>query len=244
MLQCYRPRAYSITRWYSIEIILLRHNREWKHIGYGEFELLLHLIICEYEDEKKFPLLVSRSYRLTTCRARCITAQGRIVSTTGQHNHPPHVKNSSSPSVSSKPDLASEQQQTGFIQPQQPPMTNQNQNMPMASSGMMNQHQMSANINFGASTTSGSDGGEENATANINFSMSNILNVSQLSDIETSTLLHTNSNLNQLNSDVHINPVTIAAANSSINNMQIHHQTNQNSMNATTFGLAVASTNN
>lgn len=36
-----------------------------------------------------------KSYRLTMCRARCITHQGRVISATGLHNHPPHMKGSS-----------------------------------------------------------------------------------------------------------------------------------------------------
>lgn len=35
-----------------------------------------------------------KSYRVSMCRARCITHQGKIISATGAHNHPPHVKGS------------------------------------------------------------------------------------------------------------------------------------------------------
>jgi hypothetical protein len=160
------------------------------------------------------------------------------VSTTGQHNHPPHVKNSST--VPSKPDLGDQQQTTTFIQPQ-PPMTNQNPNSPVASatsSGMMNQHPMNTNINFGNSS--------ENVSTNINFSMSNILNPGQMPDIDANSMLHTNTaNLNQMdsNSVVQITPVI---ANTLINNMQMH-QTNQTSpMDTTAFNVAstIASSNN
>ncbi|XP_063706927.1 sex determination protein fruitless-like [Culicoides brevitarsis] len=34
-----------------------------------------------------------KSYRITMCRARCITHQGRVISATGVHNHSPHMKN-------------------------------------------------------------------------------------------------------------------------------------------------------
>lgn len=34
-----------------------------------------------------------KSYRITMCRARCITHQGRVISATGVHNHAPHMKN-------------------------------------------------------------------------------------------------------------------------------------------------------
>lgn len=33
-----------------------------------------------------------KSYRITMCRARCITHQGRVISATGMHNHQPHMK--------------------------------------------------------------------------------------------------------------------------------------------------------
>lgn len=36
-----------------------------------------------------------KSYRITMCRARCITHQGRVISATGVHNHQPHMKGSS-----------------------------------------------------------------------------------------------------------------------------------------------------
>lgn len=32
-----------------------------------------------------------KSYRISMCRARCITHQGRVISATGVHNHPPHM---------------------------------------------------------------------------------------------------------------------------------------------------------
>lgn len=35
-----------------------------------------------------------KSYRITMCRARCITHQGRVISSTGMHNHSPHMKGS------------------------------------------------------------------------------------------------------------------------------------------------------
>lgn len=35
-----------------------------------------------------------KSYRITMCRARCITHQGRVISATGMHNHQPHMKGS------------------------------------------------------------------------------------------------------------------------------------------------------
>lgn len=37
-----------------------------------------------------------KSYRITMCRARCITHQGKIISATGVHNHPPHMKSDGS----------------------------------------------------------------------------------------------------------------------------------------------------
>ncbi|XP_011192821.2 broad-complex core protein isoforms 1/2/3/4/5 [Zeugodacus cucurbitae] len=35
-----------------------------------------------------------KSYRISMCRARCITHQGRVISATGVHNHPPHMRGS------------------------------------------------------------------------------------------------------------------------------------------------------
>ncbi|XP_075151943.1 uncharacterized protein LOC142225972 isoform X1 [Haematobia irritans] len=36
-----------------------------------------------------------KSYRISMCRARCITHQGKIISATGVHNHPPHMRGNS-----------------------------------------------------------------------------------------------------------------------------------------------------
>ncbi|XP_055523473.1 broad-complex core protein isoforms 1/2/3/4/5 isoform X1 [Wyeomyia smithii] len=33
-----------------------------------------------------------KSYRVSMCRARCITHHGQVISSTGVHNHPPHMK--------------------------------------------------------------------------------------------------------------------------------------------------------
>ncbi|KAI8122933.1 hypothetical protein CVS40_6178 [Lucilia cuprina] len=33
-----------------------------------------------------------KAYRISMCRARCITHQGKIISATGVHNHPPHMR--------------------------------------------------------------------------------------------------------------------------------------------------------
>lgn len=153
---------------------------------------------------------LSRSYRLTTCRARCITAQGRIMSTTGTHNHPPHVKNSSA----SKMDLSGEHS----VQPFAQPMSNQIQNMPSTTvtSAMINQQQMNANMNFGGG------GGAPN---NNNFSMTNILNT-QMSDMDPNSMLQqAASGLSQLDSNIQITPII----NASIDNLQMQQR---NVMNA------------
>uniref|UniRef100_A0A336MTN2 CSON005912 protein n=1 Tax=Culicoides sonorensis TaxID=179676 RepID=A0A336MTN2_CULSO len=44
-----------------------------------------------------------KSYRITMCRARCITHQGRVISATGVHNHSPHMKNGPNPDDPSQP---------------------------------------------------------------------------------------------------------------------------------------------
>lgn len=166
----------------------------------------------------------SRSYRLTTCRARCITAQGRIMSTTGTHNHPPHVKNSTGAKVEVAAEQHSNNQQQQQQQPFAQPMSNQIQNMPSAT-GMINQQQMSANMNFG--NGSGGNG----ATNNNNFSMTNILNT-QLSDMDPTTILTQTSATvlnSQLDSNIQITPII----NASIDNLQMQQQQHQrNVMNA------------
>lgn len=48
-----------------------------------------------------FPFLIlkclrlCKSYRVSMCKARCITHQGKVISATGVHNHPPHTKHKS-----------------------------------------------------------------------------------------------------------------------------------------------------
>lgn len=174
----------------------------------------------------------SRSYRLTTCRARCITAQGRIMSTTGTHNHPPHVKNSSG----SKVDATSEHSVASSVQPFVQQMSNQIQNMPSTSAtvAMINQHQMSASMNF-----TGSGGG---ALHNNNFSMTNILN-SQISDMDPNSILtQSSTGLSHLDSNVQITPII----NASIENLQMQQQIQRNSMSVPNMhiDIAITSANN
>jgi hypothetical protein len=199
-----------------------------------------------------YPLLLSimnanpcsRSYRLTTCRARCITAQGRIMSTTGIHNHPPHVKNASS----SKMDLSSEHSAgASNMQTFAAPMSNQIQNMPTATvtTGMINQQQMNASMSFVES------GGVAN---NNNFSMTNVLNP-QMSEMDPNTILtQSTGGLNQLDTNIQISPII----NASIDNMQMQQQQQQhqqlqqqqqiqrNAMNAPNMhvDIAITSPNN
>jgi hypothetical protein len=139
------------------------------------------------------------------------------MSTTGTHNHPTHVKNS----TGAKVDVSGEQHSN--IHQQQPfaqPMSNQIQNMPSATttSGMINQQQMSANMNFG----SGSGG--NGAANNNNFSMTNILNT-QMSDMDPNSILTQSSaaGLNQLDSNIQITPII----NASIDNLQMQQQQQQ-----------------
>lgn len=42
-----------------------------------------------------------KSYRISMCRARCITHQGKIISATGIHNHAPHMRGNNNASGSS-----------------------------------------------------------------------------------------------------------------------------------------------
>ncbi|CAO1305184.1 unnamed protein product [Diamesa serratosioi] len=144
------------------------------------------------------------------CRARCITHQGKVISATGSHNHPPHVKNGSR-------DYGNDNINSGINSLSQA-MTNQNIQMPSSSastSAMVNQQQM----NF---TT-------VQNTGNNNFSMTNILN-SQITDPmdPNAIAIQHQQNLNQLNSSVHITPIMNTAAlttpndnQGNTNNMQI-----------------------
>lgn len=123
----------------------------------------------------------SRSYRLSACRARCITAQGRIMSTTGVHNHQPHIKNNN---TKSEMDNVNGNMQ-GYSQ------TNQNMQAVPAVQGMMNQNQqMCNNMNFN----------------NNNFSMLNIL-TPQITDLEANSTISQASSLNQMESNIHITPI-------------------------------------
>lgn len=154
------------------------------------------------------------------------------MSTTGTHNHPPHVKNSSG----AKMDQSTEQSGSGSVQTFAQPMSNQIQNMPSASgtSAMINQHQMSANMNFGG-------GGTAHNNNNNNFSMTNILN-SHLSEMDPMLTAHS-SDLNQLDSNIQITPII----NASIDNLQMQQQQLQRSaMNVPNMhvDIAISSANN
>ena len=131
------------------------------------------------------------------------------MSTTGIHNHPPHVKNSTSAKLDVPCEPNTNIQQQAYTQP----MSNQIQNMPSASvtTGMINQ------MNFGS-------GGGGSGTNNNNFSMTNILNT-QMSDMDPSSILSQTSSgsLNQLDSNIQITPII----NASIDNLQMQqHQRN------------------
>lgn len=104
------------------------------------------------------------------------------MSTTGVHNHPPHIKNA----TGTKMDLTPESP-AGNMQTYSQQMT---QNMASTSQGIANQHQMCTNMNF-TSTSNNS---------NNNFSMTNILNTQQLTDLDPNTML------NQMDSTMTINP--------------------------------------
>lgn len=53
--------------------------------------------LCKCIDFHLFPsssetfLVVGKSYRISMCKARCITHQGKVISATGFHNHLPHM---------------------------------------------------------------------------------------------------------------------------------------------------------
>lgn len=161
---------------------------------------------------KKFPSTKthdSRSYRLTTCRARCITHQGQLISTTGQHNHPPHVKGgatstSTTPAVMVASNNFKIDDTSGTFGHQQQ-MSNQMQgmsstaNLTMINQQQQQQQQQSMN-NFAIPTNN------NNNSSSTNFSMSNILSPS-LSDIDP-ILMHA---ANQLDSNIQITPIINAS---------------------------------
>lgn len=164
------------------------------------------------------------------------------MSTTGTHNHPPHVKNSSG----SKMDVSNEHSVAANIPTFAQPMSNQIQNMPStsATAGMINQHQMGANMNFGVSVTS------NNNNNNNSFSMTNVLNT-QMTDLDPNSILTQSTvGCNQLDSNIQITPII----NTSIDNLQIqqhqqqqqHQQLPRNAMNASNMhvDIAITSSNN
>jgi hypothetical protein len=131
------------------------------------------------------------------------------MSTTGVHNHPPHVKNASGDGTGSKMELSGEQQQqqSSAMQTFASPMSNQIQSMPTATatSAMINQQQMNVSMNFIGNATN-------------NFSMTSILNP-QLSEMDPLLAQHST----QLDSNIQITPII----NASIDNLQMHHQQQQ-----------------
>jgi hypothetical protein len=159
------------------------------------------------------------------------------MSTTGTHNHPPHVKST----TSAKVDVSGDQH-SNIQQPFAQPMSNQIQNMPSATvtAGMINQQQMSTNINFG------SGGGGSGAANNNNFSMTNIPNT-QMSDMDPNSILTQSSaaSLNQLDSNIQITSII----NASIDNLQMQQQQQhqRNVMNASNIHVVdttITSANN
>ena len=151
------------------------------------------------------------------CRARCITHQGKVISATGSHNHPPHVKNGSRDYGNDNNNNNNNNNNINSgINSLSQSMTNQNIQMPSTSastSAMVNQQQ----INF---TT-------VQNTGNNNFSMTNILN-NQITDMDSNAIaIQHQQNLNQLDSSVHITPImntTLTTPNDNqgnTNNMQI-----------------------
>lgn len=135
------------------------------------------------------------------------------MSTTGVHNHLPHVKNANADGSGSKMELSAEQppqqqqQQTSAMQTFASPMSNQIQSMPTgtATSAMINQQQMNVSMNFVGNATN-------------SFSMTNILNP-QMSEMDPLLAQHST----QLDSNIQITPII----NASIDNLQMHHQQQQ-----------------
>lgn len=74
-----------------------------------------------------------KSYRITMCRARCITHQGRVISATGVHNHPPHMNMKSHEMQNSQGGSSSSHNNSSQSPPQNPYSIQQQQpsNIPM-----------------------------------------------------------------------------------------------------------------
>jgi hypothetical protein len=182
----------------------------------------------------------SRSYRLTTCRARCITHQGQLISTTGQHNHAPHVKNSvSATAVAPTPTPSEKSDEISNAQTFAQPMSNQIQNMSSTVAGvsMVNQQQQQQQqqqMNFVMSNSSN------------NFSVSNILG-SILPELDANTLLNTTQSTanvsalqNQLNSYIQITPII----NRSIDDLQMQSLDSDIVDGDNMHNIAITSANN
>lgn len=138
------------------------------------------------------------------------------MSTTGVHNHPPHIKNATGTKMDLTPEAPAANIQ-GYSQP----MT---QNMASTSQGMANQHQMCTNMNF--ASTSG--------TANNNFSMTNILN-HQMTDLDPNSMMNQPNPMNQMDS-------TMAINSQSVDNMQMQQQMHRNILNMN-VDIAITSPN-
>lgn len=65
-----------------------------------------------------------KSYRITMCRARCITHQGRVISATGVHNHQPHMKSSGAEMLNSLPPGSGMRLPQGVVPGQNPSQGN------------------------------------------------------------------------------------------------------------------------
>lgn len=70
-------KTYWLCKFTAISIFILRTGRYFSSILFSSQTNLL-------------PIL-GKSYRISMCKARCITHQGKVISATGFHNHLPHM---------------------------------------------------------------------------------------------------------------------------------------------------------
>jgi hypothetical protein len=72
-----------------IETTPLQHSKALKLIGK---KIVMKLV---NSNQTNFISRLCKSYRISMCKARCITHQGKVISATGMHNHAPHMNNKS-----------------------------------------------------------------------------------------------------------------------------------------------------
>lgn len=159
-----------------------------------------------------------KSYRITMCRARCITHQGRVISATGMHNHQPHMKGSypntdfiqsgNGTSVSSNGNSISVSMRLpSVILPSMSSAAPQNiqseTSPPPQNSNFLTQHQESQQSQHPL-TDSQSQEPTSHATLNIQHSPSTHHNEHATPSVDSSPVQHNHSNISVQNMMQHV----------------------------------------